>query len=761
MVSVCATCKGLQNHFHGLHGAQDGSTGTLTWVNTSLSTLRSSSNACHACALLLNGILLHSDRFAGVNDDKIRVMAESFSAKPERNLQGHLSVELRWKDNEDHDECQNGNHEHAAGPADLKLEFFTDEGIYYLSSHSAGPSRIIIDADVNTEGQSPFSAIGRGRHLAETPLQNIGLMTARSMIKNCLDNHGTCSRRSRLSTLPKRILDLSTGEDAKSLRLHESEYIQDERRYEYGEYVALSHIWGTAENIPKTTLQTIESHKKAIPWSTLPRVYQEAIFLTRALGFRWLFVDSLCLIQDDVQEKLEDSLGMDEVFGNAFLTIAATSASDSSVQPLFPAKTQLYKVQATDVKGSLCDINVREQSSHYGFKAPFNGNSHMNEWELPFNMTEEANLDTPLLVRAWPYTERLLSTRVLHFTKSEMILECREGYQCECGRIEDSAFDSRPTDKLKHELGKVIAETLNRPQQTNGNGNLNPNRMDSVTTQLASTNLTNGAHQELLRKREETLQLWSYIITEYTARHLTYDSDRLIAVASIAKALSPALQSGYIAGQWTFSTLGLLWYPNDSSRCRRPKLGQGQNVPSWSWASVEGAPIFFDNTSAMDLACRASFGPKGKRASAWSPIMGEPLELSGAMATEVVFHTVSKPSSLQQHSYRLARNSMTVEFTPDVVPPCDEDALVDGETLVCILVSMTFRSSIVGIVLKPAASGNNTYRRVGRFECYECKPEGIDEEMSEDAEALFEHWFPEIQDMTQLDNYPQRTFTVV
>jgi hypothetical protein len=72
---------------------------------------------------------------------------------------------------------------------------------------------------------------------------------------------------------------------------------------------------------------------------------------------------------------------------------------------------------------------------------------------------------------------------------------------------------------------------------------------------------------------------------------------------------------------------------------------------------------------------------------------------------------------------------------------------------------MTYRSSITGFVLKPYE--NNTYRRVGRFECYECSPEDSGDEMSEDAEALFEHWFPEIQDMTQLDNSPQRHFTVV
>ncbi|KAF1831316.1 HET-domain-containing protein [Decorospora gaudefroyi] len=745
MVSVCATCKGLQKRLHGLDGAQENGTDSMLWVSTSLPTLRSSASACRACALLLNGVLLHHDRFAGTDEDHVRVTAETFNAKPGagRKAQEHLSVELRWKDADDRDECQDDQDEHIAGHADLKLEFFTDG-----------------------DGQSPFSAIGPGRQMTENPLQSTAVARSRSLIKNCLDNHASCSRRGRPTTLPKRVLDvLAGGDDSKSIRLHESEYVREERRYEHGEYVALSHVWGLAKGIPKTTLATLQSHKKSIPYSTLPRAYQESVFLTRALGFRWLWIDSLCLVQDDVQEKLEDSLKMDEIFGNAFLTIAATSASDSSSQPLFPPKSQPFKIQATDNKGSLHKINVREQPSHYSFKAPFDGNAHMNEWELPFNMSEEANLHTPLLIRAWPYTERLLSPRVLHFTKSEMILECREGYQCECGRIDDSTYDSRPTDQVKQEFSKVVAETNNRPQPVNGN--TGHNRMDSMTTQMASTNLSNGAQQDLHRKREEALQLWSYIITEYTARHLTYDSDRLVAIASIAKALSPTLQSGYIAGQWTFSTLGLLWYPNDAARSRRPKLTQGQNVPSWSWASVEGSPIFFDNTSAMDLACRASFGPKGKRASAWSPIMGEPVELSGAMAAEVVFHcspppSSSSPSSQPEHqvSYTLTKNGMAVDFTPDVVPPRGNDALQAGETLVCVLVSMTFRSSIVGLVLKPLG-GNNTYRRVGRFECYECTPEGVEQEMSEDAEALFEHWFPDIRDMTQLDNYPQRTFTVV
>jgi hypothetical protein len=544
------------------------------------------------------------------------------------------------------------------------------------------------------------------------------------------------------------------GDDKKSVRLHESDFHSAENRYEYGEYIAFSHIWGVAKGLPKTTTQTIQSHKKGIPWTSLPRALQEAIVLTRALGFRYLWIDALCLVQDDAPAKLEESVTMDEIFGNAFLTIAATSAIDSSSHPLFPAQVQPFKLQATDNKGSAFKIYVREQPNHYSFKAPFDEGAHMNDWELPFNISEDANYDTPLLKRAWAFTERLLSRRVLHFTKSEIILECREGYQCECGRIADQTLDSRATDSLKQEFARIVAETDRRPS-FDGSGD-QMNGIESVTTQLASTTLTNGA-KNISQKREEALQLWSYIITEFTARSLTYDSDRLLAITSIANQLSPALYSGYVAGQWTFSTMGLLWYPNDSTRCRRSRALTGHNVPSWSWASVEGSPIFFDTISAMDLACRVSFASSEGDVASWSPLSGKTIELSAAMATEVTFTSTGSASN---PSYLLSRNGVVVDFTPDIIPPRGDVSLRSGEKLTCVLVSMTYRSSIIGLVLQ-RSNNSDVYRRVGRLECYECSKEGSDEEMSEDAEALFEHWFSNIQDMSQLDNYPLQRFTVV
>lgn len=553
--------------------------------------------------------------------------------------------------------------------------------------------------------------------------------------------------------MPKRVLDVLNN-DSKIIRLHESEFNPHENRYEHGEYVALSHVWGVAKGLPKTTEKTVESHKKGIPLATLPRALQEAVVLTRALGFRWLWIDALCLVQDDDLSKIEESMTMDEIFGNAFLTVAATSAGDSSNEPLFPTQTPPFKIQATDNKGSAFKIYVREQPDHYSFKAPFDEGAHMNDWELPFNLSEDATQDTPLLKRAWTFTERLLSPRILHFTKSEMILECREGYQCECGRITDPTFDSRATDSIKQEFARVVYETGRRPS-FDGSLDEPMNGVDVVTSQLASTTLTNGA-KNISRGREETLQLWSYIITEFTARNMTCDSDRLLAIANIANQLSPALHSGYVAGQWTFSTMGLLWYPNDSTKCRRSKPRSGHNVPSWSWASIEGSPIFFDTTSAMDLACRVSFASSEGDVASWSPLSGNTLELSAAMATEVTFNT---KGSTENPYYQLLKNGVVVDFTPDIIPPQGDDSLRNGEKLICILVSMTYRSSIIGLVLQ-RSNTSNVYRRVGRLECYECSREGNDE-MGEDAEALFEHWFPDIQDMSQLDNLPLQRFTVI
>lgn len=128
MVSVCGTCQGLQKHLRALDSSQETKTDTLQWSNTTLPDLRSSGGNCRACALMLNGILLHHEHFQNVEEERVRIKAESFTSKPGQTFQDHLSVEVRWNQQEtQNDDCGDDNHEHTGYP-DLKLEFFTDGG---------------------------------------------------------------------------------------------------------------------------------------------------------------------------------------------------------------------------------------------------------------------------------------------------------------------------------------------------------------------------------------------------------------------------------------------------------------------------------------------------------------------------------------------------------------------------------------------------------------------------------------------------------
>jgi hypothetical protein len=143
MVSVCGTCQGLQKHLKPLEVHHETENDTLLWVSTSLPSLRTSGASCRACALLLNGVLLHHERLAGIKEEDIHIKAESFPSKPGQTFQDHLSVEVRWKqqDREMHDdEGQDDQHDHSGYP-DLKLEFFTDGGKQSTSFYTRDRTR--------------------------------------------------------------------------------------------------------------------------------------------------------------------------------------------------------------------------------------------------------------------------------------------------------------------------------------------------------------------------------------------------------------------------------------------------------------------------------------------------------------------------------------------------------------------------------------------------------------------------------------------
>lgn len=138
-----------------------------------------------------------------------------------------------------------------------------------------------------TEPGLPENWIPRGPHVPKSSRSDGCLMLAKSWLNDCLRNHPQCETEI-IPELPHRVIDVGDGR----LRLLIAE------NGTRGHWIALSHCWGKTNSF-RTTLKTIESLKSSIKWEELPKTFKDAIYVTRALGVQYLWIDSLCIIQDD------------------------------------------------------------------------------------------------------------------------------------------------------------------------------------------------------------------------------------------------------------------------------------------------------------------------------------------------------------------------------------------------------------------------------------------------------------------------------
>ncbi|KAK1959985.1 HET-domain-containing protein [Colletotrichum sublineola] len=194
---------------------------------------------------------------------------------------------------------------------------------------------------------------------------------------------------------PTRVLDVGTPEHPQ-IRLCDGTKAISKR------YVALSHCWGT-EQCFKTLKNNINDFKKEIGFKELPRTFQDAVKVTRDLGFRYLWIDSLCIIQDDLLDWEQEAASMEHVFSSAIVTIAASSAKSSA-------------------EGFL--LAQRKQQTPVIIKTASNGTAFICKSIDDFHRDVEMS---PLNKRGWVLQERALARRTLHFTSSQVYWECGNG----------------------------------------------------------------------------------------------------------------------------------------------------------------------------------------------------------------------------------------------------------------------------------------------------------------------------------------------
>jgi hypothetical protein len=249
---------------------------------------------------------------------------------------------------------------------------------------------------------------------------------AEKWLRRCRAGHTACSSRfspgitttpaTAISRLrPRRLVSVLGG-----LRLVEDPEAD-------APYVALSYCWGDRGSNITTTRDTREERLAGICYADLPKTLQDAVAVTRALKIPFLWADSLCIIQDDVDGRdwRIESAKMDTIYEGAVLTLSATGAMSVTDGFLVEAEDRAPELDKStsipwvDFDGRPVEVFVRPRLRHDAI--------------IPEDLSVADTTRYPLLSRGWTFQERLLSTRTLHFLPQEVIWECRCDIWCECG----------------------------------------------------------------------------------------------------------------------------------------------------------------------------------------------------------------------------------------------------------------------------------------------------------------------------------------
>lgn len=223
------------------------------------------------------------------------------------------------------------------------------------------------------------------------------LILAARWLKECRNSHWKCTDPKK-SFMPTRVVSISNN----ALYVCLGENIRKPT-----EYATLSHCWGEMTFVTLSS-NNIGLFQTQIPPEALSQTVMDAVEIARRLGFSYIWIDTLCIIQDDPDDWKRESSIMGAVYGGSSLNIAASGAHDGNDGCFFD-RPQHWRCQA-EVK--------------------IDGSAQLHDFvSSSFNYTRLSEM--PLMRRGWVLQERLLAPRTLHFTTTELFWECHQKSACE------------------------------------------------------------------------------------------------------------------------------------------------------------------------------------------------------------------------------------------------------------------------------------------------------------------------------------------
>ncbi|KAK0113949.1 hypothetical protein ONS96_014798 [Cadophora gregata f. sp. sojae] len=384
-------------------------------------------------------------------------------------------------------------------------------------------------------------------------------------IKTCSEEHKDCLVPLE-SQLPKRVLEISNRR-AKLIVTNGK----------VAPYVALSHCWG-----PKPLIRLLDSNieemQKNVPWNKLSKTFQDSITIAWKLGFRYIWIDALCILQDSRNDWEYHASKMAQVFAEAQLTISASKSADGS-GGCFSSREQdpwtLHSSGRQVWNPMLWQPFHQEGRDREGCIKKFSA-----RLKIPHGLHQNRQPKEPLLRRAWVFQEQILSSRNVHFASGELYFECKSFVACECSGWSARSLSYQWETRWRKSHAVLLGKhSLSIPEEA-----LRKRRKD-----LPKPN-------PIPRKAAE-FEAYRALIEAYTCLEITNPHDRLPALSGITSGRKDI----YLAGLWKSILLeSLHWYPLSRSYSSSGRImayrPNGYRAPTWSWASIE-SPIRFEETN--------------------------------------------------------------------------------------------------------------------------------------------------------------------
>ncbi|SPQ27129.1 5a4b5f1f-79d7-4163-a423-ad6775f1c09d [Thermothielavioides terrestris] len=469
-------------------------------VRSSLGTMLSNAKyaGCEVCAILSDGILKFlADPHCGVAPEDVDQVQIDFNLAGSRRS---LEVMLLH--------------------TPVKLCFFASEATPWITNN--------------------LPDLPLGKEVPQSTSSDESLSWAMQQLQACRQSHEACNGDSP-TPLPSRVLDVF-AEGESGVRLYES-------RGETAPYVCLSHCWGRRPFL-RTLSGSLDAHRAEILWWRLPRTFQDAVEFTRKLGIRYLWIDSLCIVQDDQHDWRREAARMASIFQGAELVISAAKSqgANGGLYAELPPTHRAHTVRfcpggtARSTAGNSGNDGANNNPAQDTDEHDPDPRSQAETIHVRRALTHTQRLLSryhappsilPIFTRGWVLQERFLSRRILHFGPEELSFECLESATCQCTPTPTTtATTTVSPPNASTTMPAWYAHLLDRSAR--------PKHYYSPRTWREGMDAAGRA------------RCWRCLVEDYTRLRLTFDKDVFPAIAGLAQRMAEARgpRARYFAGLW-------------------------------------------------------------------------------------------------------------------------------------------------------------------------------------------------------------------